>query len=151
MSAVTWRVVGMLLLVLAVAAAGRRIYTRGFNAGQAQAEAAQLAATLEATREARATESRRNLNTQEAIHASTIRAQRARADADAARAELDGLRSDLAAGAAAASGESPAACAQRAAALSDVFGQCAARYRDLAERADRHADDARTLMDAWPR
>lgn len=31
-----------------------------------------------------------------------------------------------------------------------VFAECAAEYRALAEIADRHASDAKTLSDAWP-
>ena len=45
-------------------------------------------------------------------------------------------------------GESTAACAQRADAAGDVLGQCAAAYSDLAAIADRHANDARTLIEA---
>lgn len=36
------------------------------------------------------------------------------------------------------------------AALSAVLGECSTRYRDLAEKADRHANDAKTFNDAWP-
>lgn len=34
--------------------------------------------------------------------------------------------------------------------LTTVLADCQARYRSLAETADRHASDARTLSDAWP-
>lgn len=37
------------------------------------------------------------------------------------------------------------------AALSTVFAECAGRYRDLAEKADRHASDVQTLTEAWPK
>ena len=43
----------------------------------------------------------------------------------------------------------PAEAARNAAsALADVFGDCEAKYRELAEIADRHASDVKTLMDA---
>lgn len=39
---------------------------------------------------------------------------------------------------------------QSTATLSTVLNECQARYRGLAEKADRHANDAKTLDDAWP-
>lgn len=38
----------------------------------------------------------------------------------------------------------------RANTTGDLLGDCAARYRSVAEKADRHANDARTLSEAWP-
>ncbi len=40
---------------------------------------------------------------------------------------------------------------QRAGTLAELFGDCADRYRGLAEKADRHASDSRTLSDGWPK
>ncbi len=34
--------------------------------------------------------------------------------------------------------------------LSTVFDDCQAKYRTMAETADRHASDSKTLSDAWP-
>jgi hypothetical protein len=39
---------------------------------------------------------------------------------------------------------------QSTATLATVLGDCQARYRELAEKADRHASDSKTLSDAWP-
>lgn len=39
----------------------------------------------------------------------------------------------------------------RADAVAELFGDCAERYRGLAEKADRHASDARTLIEGWPK
>lgn len=71
--------------------------------------------------------------------------------ADNARRESDGLRNDaenlrlqLEAG-------TREAAIDRAAAVATVLGQCAARYQVLAERSDRHVNDLRTLIDAWPK
>ncbi len=111
----------------------------------------QAEAVATATREARAQESARFTNVQEAQHAATKRAQTARLDADRARTELDRLRDQLATTRGGVPGESAAACAQRADAGADVLGQCAAAYLDLAAIADRHASDARTLIEAWPK
>jgi hypothetical protein len=35
--------------------------------------------------------------------------------------------------------------------LATVLAECQGRYRELAEKADRHASDSKTLTDAWPK
>lgn len=35
--------------------------------------------------------------------------------------------------------------------LATVLTDCQGRYRELAEKADRHASDTKTLSDAWPK
>jgi len=116
-----------------------------------QIRAAQAEAVNTATREARTTESRRFTNVQEAQNAAQKRAQTARLDADRARTELDRLRDELASTRGGVPGESTAACAVRADAGADVLAQCAAAYLSMAGIADRHANDARTLIEAWPK
>jgi hypothetical protein len=114
-------------------------------------KAAQLEAVNTATREARATESRRFKEAQDAQAAAQTRAVAARRDADAARTELDRLRNSVATTRGGVPGESATACAVRADAGGELLAQCAAAYSDLAAIADRHASDARTLIDAWPK
>ena len=43
------------------------------------------------------------------------------------------------------------ACRQTASAALTVLAECASAYGDMAEKADGHADDVRTLSEAWPR
>ena len=126
---------------------------QGWRLGEqiAALKTAQAEAVNTATREARAQESARFKGVQDAQAAAQTRAQAARRDADAARTELDRLRNSVAAARGGVPGESAAACAQRADAAGDVLGQCAAAYSDLAAVADRHASDARTLIEAWPK
>lgn len=45
---------------------------------------------------------------------------------------------------------SPEANAQRAATLAELLESCQDEYRQLAEKADRHVSDVKTLNDAWP-
>ena len=116
-----------------------------------QIRAAQAEAVNTATREARAQESARFKGVQDAQAAAQTRAQVARRDADRARSELDRMRDTLSATRGGVPGESTAACAQRADAAADVLSQCATAYLDLAAIADRHASDARTLIEAWPK
>jgi hypothetical protein len=116
-----------------------------------QIRAAQAEAVNTATREARAQESARFKGVQDAQAAAQTRAQVARRDADRARSELDRMRDTINASRGGVPGESPAACAVRADAGADVLAQCAAAYLSMAGIADRHANDARTLIEAWPK
>ena len=116
-----------------------------------QIKAAQAEAVNTATREARAQESARFKGVQDAQAAAQTRAQVARRDADRARGELDRLRNDIRSASGGVPGEPPGACAVRADAGADVLAQCAAAYLSMAGIADRHANDARTLIEAWPK
>lgn len=71
-------------------------------------------------------------------------------DADDARAQLDGLRGDLATVPERIARASSEAVAQYAATATVVFEQCVARRADLAEKADGHATDVQHFIDAWP-
>lgn len=141
-------------IIIAAALAGWAGWSvQGWRMGEqiAALKTAQAEAVNTATREARAQESKRFQGVQDAQAAAQTRAVAARRDADAARTELDRLRNSVAAARGGVPGESAAACAQRADAAGDVLGQCAAAYSDLAAVADRHASDARTLIEAWPK
>jgi preprotein translocase subunit SecF len=122
-----------------------------FESGEvAKLKAQYAAAALTDEREARATESRRSTNVQEAQNAAAKSAQSARAAAAAARTESRGLRDDLAA-ARLAAGESPAACDQHADTVGRLFDQCSGAYQELAETAQGHANDVKMLIQAWPK
>jgi len=87
-----------------------------------------------------------------ALTQATARATAHRRAADAARAELDGLRHELAQPGPA--GHDQPACtatAERARTVAELFGQCAGALEDLARKADGHANDATALTEAWPR
>jgi hypothetical protein len=43
------------------------------------------------------------------------------------------------------------ACTVAAATTSGLLHQCAARYSELADKAQGHVSDVRTLMEAWPK
>ena len=141
-------------IIIAAALAGWAGWSvQGWRMGEqiAALKTAQAEAVNTATREARAQESKRFQGVQDAQAAAQARAQAARRDADLARSELDRLRDAIRTSTGGVPGESAAACAQRADAAGDVLGQCAAAYSDLAAIADRHASDARTLSEAWPK
>jgi septal ring factor EnvC (AmiA/AmiB activator) len=71
------------------------------------------------------------------------------AAADAARAERDGLRDDLAASRTTFADSTHASLAAYASTLSVVFEQCTKEYSDVAAKADGHAADTSTLFNAW--
>jgi hypothetical protein len=71
------------------------------------------------------------------------------AAADAARAERDGLRDDLAASRTTFADSTHTSLAAYADTLSVVFEQCTKEYSELASKADGHALDTTTLFTAW--
>ena len=140
--------------ILAAALAGWAGWSvQGWRMGEqiAALKAQQAEAVAVATREARATESRRLLTVQEAQNAAQKRAQTARLDADRARGELDRMRDTISATRGGVPGESPGACTVRADSAGELLAQCAGAYQGLAEVADRLDSDRRTLIEAWPK
>ena len=89
-------------------------------------------------------------NADAAVRKAEARAAQNKRDADALRAELDGLRGDIANVPDRIRSASREAVDQYATAATVVFGECAARYSELAVSATGHASDVKTLMDAWP-
>lgn len=89
----------------------------------------------------------------EAQNEATKRQATLKAAADSARAAADSLRAQLAAIRSNSTGTevAPASGAIDPAAVATVLGDCAREYSELAAKADGHASDLRTLMDAWPR
>ena len=138
-----------LVIALAIFLAGLAAGIK-FESGEvARLKSQYAAAQLTDEREARATESRRSLNVQEAQNAAALSAQKSRTAAAAARAESRSLRDDLSAAHEAAS-QSLAACNQHSATVGRLFDQCAGRYQGMAETAQGHANDVRLLQEAWP-
>ena len=106
--------------------------------------------TLLATQVAAKTAIRRADNIIAAQNNAALRDRVLRADAAGSRNALIGL--SLAADEALRRAEATHdACLVTANAQNIVLNQCGARYRDLAETADRHASDTQTLIDAWPK
>lgn len=89
-------------------------------------------------------------NADAAVRKAEARAAQNKRDADRLRTELDELRGDFADMPDRIRNASREAVDQYAAAATAVFGECAARYSELAISATGHASDVQTLMDAWP-
>ena len=90
-------------------------------------------------------------NADAAIKKAEARTAQNKRDADRLRDELDGLRGDLANVPGRIRSATREAVDQYAATATAVFGECAARYSELAAAAAGHASDVQTMMDAWPK
>lgn len=79
------------------------------------------------------------------------REQTIRTLATATGSASNSLRDTLAAIRGGVPSASQEALAKSTTALAAVLTDCQGRYRELAEKADRHASDAKTLDEAWPK
>ena len=109
------------------------------------------AAALKAEEAARLTEVNLRKQLEDATNAATQREQTIRAANAAAAASANGLRDALGHIRDGVPGATAASLAQSTIALATLFDQCATRYTDVAEKADRHASDAKRLIDSWPK
>ncbi|WP_288637053.1 hypothetical protein [uncultured Oxalobacter sp.] len=101
----------------------------------------------EQAEEARQAETKLNQTIQEANNHAIEREKTIRADADNARGAVNRLRQQLASYTAQGAG---AASIQRTGTVAELFADCAGKYRDMAETADRLDNDRRKLRDGWP-
>lgn len=127
----------------------------GAGLERAKSEASQyraevLAEKAAASERVRKVEGDWNAKYQAALNAGRDRERVLRADLVAVRDAASGLRTQ-AAEAARRLAQSPApAVLDYANTLGDVFAECSARYGEVAQAADGHASDARTILEAWP-
>lgn len=73
-----------------------------------------------------------------------------RRDARAARTESDSLRAQLSDAARRIADAPPASVAEYATTVSELLAVCSRERTFFAEKADGHASDVRTLVEAWP-
>jgi len=105
----------------------------------------------EAKDAARVREQALNTQLQEARNAAAQRDQVLQAASAAAVAASGSLRDTIATLRSGLPGASAATLAHTADTLAAVLTDCQDQYRDVAAKADRHANDARTLTEAWPK
>lgn len=134
----------------AIFASGLALGVRWESGQNAIKENARIELVREQERANRATERTQATNVITAQNEARKRESRAIADASGARTELQRLR-----GAIAVSPEpsdaSASSCVERADPSRELLGECAAALADLGAKADRHASDAMTLLQAWPK
>lgn len=105
---------------------------------------------LDAVSKARADERAVNKTYQEALNAARTREDVLRRDARAARAESDSLRAQLSDAARRIADAPPASVAEYAVTVGELLSVCSRERTFFAEKADGHASDVRTLIEAWP-
>lgn len=125
-----------------------------YRVNSAQTEIAQMqkdqaVAVSEASRRALSVSNTLQRTKDEAIKAAQTRAAENAAAAGRAKSELARLRESSAIGAGHAS-TSDSACTQYAATANTVLNECAGALVELAEKADGHSSDVRTLTGSWP-
>ena len=79
------------------------------------------------------------------------REARLRRDVANAQSAVVGLRNDLGTLRARLATSTEASCIATADSIGSLFVKCAEDYRAMAEVADRHANDTKTLIEAWPK
>lgn len=146
-----WRI--LILLAGGAIAFGGGWITNGWRLGQQieriHAERAQ--ADLSNALAAGVQEAEWTKTVEDARNDATIREQAIRRDVVGARNAVDSLQRELADIQRSLPTLAAEACRERADTLAELFGQCTARYGEVAEKADRHASDVKTLSDAWPK
>lgn len=86
----------------------------------------------------------------QAVNSARDRERVLRADVAALRDSAQGLRTQHTEAMRRLAQAPAEAIREYAATVSDVFGECKTRYAEVAEAAQRHSDDVRTLIEAWP-
>jgi DNA repair exonuclease SbcCD ATPase subunit len=84
----------------------------------------------------------------------TEKSKQITADAERTRHAANGLRNELATARArlpVAGTDPERTVAEYASTVSELLESCTERYRDVADKADRHAADAEMMREAWPR
>jgi len=144
----------LLAAALAAATAGTAAWgVQGWRLGERiealRAEQATARATAEA--DARARELHFQTTLTRARDESIKREAALRRDLAASGRALDVLQHTANVLRAEVSAYSQPAAADAAATAAELLAACGASYRDVAEKADRHAQDAVMLRDGWPR
>lgn len=120
------------------------------DAAVAEVRLGQTNERLSAVDKVRADERAINKTYQEALNAARAREDVLRRDARAARAESDSLRAQLSDAARRIADAPPATVAEYATTVSELLAVCSRERTFYAEKADGHASDVRTLIEAWP-
>lgn len=128
---------------------GYGLHQHGLGYSKAQNEYTQKA--LIASEAARKREFNLQNQLQEAQNEARNRETALIAAADSARSERDGLRDELTAIANRLSTASADSLRRYASTANSVLRECTDRYSELAQKADKHANDALMLQQAWPK
>lgn len=118
------------------------------EASQYRAEV--LAEKAAASERVRKVEGDFNAKYQTAVNAARDRERALRDDLAAVRGASERMRAQQTEAASRIATATTASLAEYTLSLSAVFEDCRAAYAGMGEVAQRHADDARTIIEAWP-
>lgn len=113
-------------------------------------QAQHAAAQAKAEADARAAQLTIDTTYQEALNAARTREVSLRRERDAARTESDGLREQSLDAARRLAAAPHATVLDYATTAGELLADCSRGYQELAATADGHANDVRTLIEAWP-
>ena len=137
-------------IVAVAAAAGAWVWqANSYEAKLAAVQTEYAQAQARAVEQAHAETLRYQQQADTAAKNAAKRVRAAAADAAVLRDSLDRLR-DAADTALRESSDSIANCAAHGATLTELFGQCASRYGEVAGETDKWVNEALTLREAWP-
>lgn len=142
--------IGIATAVLACFAAYHHASKSGYNAGAADVQAKwdkEQRLQLEA---ARAQEKSFNKRAQDAQNAATEKEKALRTELAAANRAAGGLRDTITRLGRKLSSYPACPSTEAALAAAELLSECAGEYRDMAERAERHAADAAMMQAACP-
>ena len=138
-------------IVAVAAAAGAWVWqANSYEAKLAAVQTEYAQAQARAVEQAHAETLRYQQQADTAAKNAAKRVRAAAADAAVLRDSLDRLR-DAADTALRESGDSIAACTAHGATITELFGQCASRYGEVAGAADGWVNESLTLREGWPR
>jgi hypothetical protein len=138
------------LIGVAVVAGLAFTHYKAYRTGVTNERGVWQASVASANEEERRLERARQSRVDEAVRNSVDRQSRVLADTAGVDGELGRLRNALRT-ANQQREESASAAAQRASALGELLAASAQAHRELAQRCDRHVNDLRLLLDAWPK
>ena len=141
-------VVGLLVWFFQESRLGAQLAEVRLESSQYRAEV--LAEKAAAAERVRKVEGDFNAKYQAALNAARDRERVLRADLVAVRGASERMRAQQTEAASRIATATTASLAEYTLSLSAVFEDCRAAYAGMGEVAQRHADDARTLVEAWP-
>lgn len=141
-------VVGLLVWFFQESRLGAQLAEVRLESSQYRAEV--LAEKAAAAERVRKVEGDWNAKYQSALNSARDRERVLRADLASRRRTGERMRAQQTEAASRIATATAASLAEYTLSLSTVFEDCRAAYAGMGEVAQRHADDARTLIEAWP-
>lgn len=149
-----WRMWGSVFLAITLAGTHWKVYKLGeasANSEMVQERKANADVVIKAQSELRLKEQQWNTQQIQERNNAIIRESQLRTEASNAHATNDSLRSQLTDTARRFGSLTQGSAVNTGITLTELLNQCSTEYTDLAEKADRHTSDIKTLVNTWPK